>query len=260
MIGGRCLGLLGAKGGGSGGGGSAFNPDNIASLVGWYESGVSTLTDAGGGKCSEISDESTSGIGNLVQTVDADRPLIVSDVQNGRPGLRFDGLGDHLKKASVTGTGIFNANTFHFFIVIKKLSVQFNQNLIVWGSSSTDRIFISPGDGGTIYFDYGSAFAARLSTAIPGSGWNDAWIAWEGYRDGGTMLMNHNGSLLASDTGNTGNLTASNTKDFRLGEHYTGTFDFEGDFGAALLFNEVLAGDDLTNVRTYLSDNWGVTF
>jgi len=117
----------------------------------WYNE-TSSVTDAGGGACSQWNDISGNNY-HATQSTSANRPLIVASGLNGKRIIRFDGTDDDLRATSTGAVGIFQNKTEGFIFGIHKLNppdVALTQRGYFWFSrngSTTSRVAL--GAGGT---------------------------------------------------------------------------------------------------------------
>lgn len=98
---------------GFGAGSSIRPPTDFANLVCWYRADLG-VTDAGGGAVSTWADQSGNGR-DLTEATN--RPTLVADAGNGRPGIQFDGVNDKLATADFA-----ISQPLHVFIVFKQIT------------------------------------------------------------------------------------------------------------------------------------------
>jgi len=234
-------------------GGAAWTPAEVSSLFAWYEGGVSNLTDAGAGKCSAITDEA-GGIGTLTQGTDANRPTIADPLRNGRPGLTGNDAHGLVKSTDMAGA---NTGQIHCFFVGLLDSANSRHTGFRWDLQAADGFNFQDWSD-SFFWDFGGFGAARVTGAIP-DGWDDAWHVWEFIKetDGDRSLLMDTVSVGGEANGS--NDVSLTSKVFGLmAQDAAGTNGMTGEFGALLIFSEVLTGDDLANVRNYLSENWNL--
>lgn len=76
-------------------GAAPWTPANLTAPAKTWYNDSSSVTDVGGGICSEWDDLSSNGW-DAIQPTATYRPLIVASALNGRRGIRFDGVDNHM--------------------------------------------------------------------------------------------------------------------------------------------------------------------
>lgn len=115
----------------------------------WFNE-TSSVTDAGGGACSQW-DNLMGGGRNLTQATGTARPLIVAAAQNGLRAIRFDGTTDYMSLGS--STGLFqNAGAGWVFAVFKRSALDGapTQRALFWNcinSNGNTRLYAGVASG-----------------------------------------------------------------------------------------------------------------
>lgn len=234
---------------GSSGGGSAFSPLNLSSLVEWWDvASLSALAD---------NDPVASWVGMkagiTAVAAGAARPLYDADAGDGNGAcVTPDGTDDELTVNIAADNLTYFPNTS-----LEVWAVCYHPTAIpsgvfvpvigVGGVDSAIGTWLTFSDN-NIYFDTPSTALGRISTAPPG--WRDAWHVVRLAKHGDTRLIEMDGSALFSDT-KSGNLTTGTSTTFAPFTAGTGL-----KLRHLLLFNDAVAGDDLAALKTYLFDGY----
>jgi len=195
---------------------------------------------------------------DVLQAVEANKPLWIESGLNGQPVVRGDGT-DFLSRASVPSSTLFpNAGELSFFLILKQAGGRIDHYTIGWGETWVSQTHILATYSDVIYFDapYGPAGQGRNSVAQP-AGWEDAWHILICYRrTDGTQVIRVDRTKLASDSksGNvpevTGTLAVFNT--FSLDA------PFQGDIADALISSRGFTDGDITNLESYSLTRYGL--
>lgn len=130
-------------------GATLWTPNNLGTVptVWWNDS--SSVTDDGGGLCSQIVDVRTNGFTFTAATTA--RPLIVSSGLNGKRTILHDGTSDTMHLAGTGSADIYrNISAAYVFAVVKKTALDGSPtNRRLWYAatnvSGTSRVLISIG-------------------------------------------------------------------------------------------------------------------
>jgi hypothetical protein len=235
---------------------AAFSPDSIASLLLWWDPSDTATLSLSGSELLTMTDKSGNGY-------DADTPGTTGPDSgtvtiNSLNALEVATAGEYLRATSFP-----LGDTNHIFWVAN-----------VDGVTSTDISMMGFNDGSATNFDW------RLRGGSTTSTWNASYRSLGGNTSGSiaespaanyagtahlwelehnaaadTCTIRVNGSQKAQSAINT--QTGSYSGTFNVFANETGASGATGDLGEVLVFNAVLTGDDLTNVRSYLQDKWG---
>jgi hypothetical protein len=77
-----------------------FTPSSLSGLVAWFRANSLSLSD---GNAVSSWNDSSSGGHNLSQVTPSKRPIFKTNIQNGLPAVRFDGVDDLLKGSLSAG-------------------------------------------------------------------------------------------------------------------------------------------------------------
>lgn len=228
--------------------GPAFSPSDISGLLLWLKAdAIVGLSDG-----DPVSTWEDSGpIGNDFSEALTIRPTYKTNILNGLPAVRFDGVNDRLLKSG--GGSIFGASAhpYSFFAVV-----------ILQGSPSAyDAVFIDGGgsDGlrvcplistkwGT-YTGANQEAGTTLSTSTP---YTLGMVASGG--GGGTFYLNG-----ASDGTWSGNCVGNSAGTDSIGAEYgVAGRECQMDVPEMIVYDSALAGGNLTKVRSYLDNKWGL--
>lgn len=214
-----------------------LNPSSIGNLIFWGEASGSNL--GSNGKVAQLNDLSGHNY-QAVQTDTAKQPLLVPNVLNGKPVLRFDGTDDYL----VTGNFSSSASQPNTVFVVWSVNqpagaaqVVFsgassaNTNGVYWNTSN--RLHITAGTA--VYYSKTAPFGHLISTAVFAPSPNAS------FRENGVSQ-----SLSGSNIG-TGALSM-----LHLGSNYGSAGFLRGDIAEILVFNSTITSQQRNDVEQYL--------
>lgn len=214
-----------------------FSPANIAGLEGWWK--ASDLALADGAAVSSWTDRSGNG-NDLVQVVGAGQPLYKTNVLNGQPVVRFDGIDDNLHAAF---TALAQPNT-----IIGVLKLAATTAKWVWDSfndgSHRNGLEIKAGPVWALY-----AGSAEPSFGVPET--TNAHVIVARY-NGASSFGRVDGAQTALATPGAHTLGG-----FQLGGHTTGANFVAADFAEVLLYNSAPSGAELAAIEAYLKALYG---
>lgn len=227
--------------------GSAFSPTNIAGLSLWFDANRSVFSDNGvtpavnGDPVQQWNDLSASA-NNLTGSLTA-RPTYNTNVQNGLPGITFDGINDTMVTSAMT-----LAQPLSVFAVMNQKTWVSNGGMFDGLSSDTMLLYqnnVTPQL--RIYATQGSL--ANLTTfTINTFGVLDAQ-----YNGVSSFVRLNNGSkVLAGQslTGTPGGLTLGKETGFGFGNVL---------YCEILIYNTALSDTNASQVNSYLGKKWGIT-
>lgn len=236
---------------------AGFDPRSIGNLAFWLDaSDESTITTVSGNVSEWRSKAGTSLVAS--QGAALNRPAYTAAGRNGRNVVTFDGTNDFL----TTSTLSINQP---FTIVWAGNSIGPAPNAspavgpyICDGSTSNTRVAIAWNGSATVA-DNGRPFLFASSVVQPSAGATayNAWSVLSAVFNGGTSRMRANGSQVA-----TGNVGATNITALNLGDRFqnaSGITQFNGPWGAFLVFSAALSDAQCLAVERYLGNLFAVT-
>lgn len=239
---------------------SDFSPANLSGLAVWLNADDSNSVTQSAGVVSSWTDRSPNAL-NMSQATAGSRPTIESNVQNGRPALRFTTTQMLQSTANLTlapdqtwfvsfrplaGTNMIfiehgpNVNTTNgsYFYGSNNALVQISRSV---GGFRT--IFDASGVGATV-FPVGSWYIASVvNSNVTNVQSNDVYWSINGARRNTTIDSN----LL---TGSVANVLYINPTSRVPGSNYTGEI---------IIYNRALTYGEVLLVERYLSYKWGVS-
>jgi hypothetical protein len=223
----------------TGAGGAAFSPTSVTGLAAWFKADAGTSTTTDGVAVSQWNDQS-SGAHNLTQATGANQPLYKAAIQNGLPGVLFDGSNDSLDSA---GVAVSQPNTT--FVAMKAVAVGTNGPNIVNGITTRQVIEV-------IFGTTNFGFYAGTSD-ISGGAADTSAHSFSAVFNGVSSQLWKDGTSIA-----TGNPGANNLSGLRLGSfNNTATGGYNGYLFEVLLYSGALSTTDRQSVEGYLRSRWG---
>jgi hypothetical protein len=220
---------------------TGFNPRQISGILVWMDA-ADTSYNASTGTW-----EDKSGNGrNFTQGTAANRPIVSSVTQNGRPILEFDGSNDRLT-ASGNWLQISNCTLFSAF---RRLAGVFGG--IISSVTDSDR---SP----AILIDSNAgALRGHGNLSRAGASVVDSFCVFSGTVTAGATELFVNGTQRDTDAAsNTLDTSATTT---RIGTYrQTDVLFFNGYIGEIIAYNRVLTVSERKRVEGYLGKKWGIT-
>jgi hypothetical protein len=213
---------------------SLLDPSTIAGLKMWLK--ADAIVGSDGDLLTSWNDSSANNydVGNFGG---ADRPTLKTNIVNGNPVVRFDGVGNFLANAS--SIGVSQPNTV--FIVAKKDAAGTNAR---WSESYPPAP--SPQ---ILYLDTSGYFSLYAGSGIVQDAVNraGAFHVFTGILNGASSHTYVDGTLKASGNpgtngvGNVGMMVDAGTSEFN-----------SGDIAEILIYNSALSNTDRGNVEAYL--------
>lgn len=188
------------------------------------------------------------------------RPVYSSSEMNGRPGVKFDGNNDLLKK-SYLYSELFGTEDLTIFIVQKHDSTDSTTTTFRW-ITGTKLVGLHAPEGSNIHFDYGDYSVDNYRYSPVATNFSDAVKMITLKKDGASADVRVNGSSIGSNISafngaiapsTSGNLYLGNEKD-----DGTSTYNFKGLIGEFVIFNKALTDDEINSVEDYLSQKWAI--
>ena len=229
---------------------SAFDPTTIAGLKLWLKADALALSDG----AAVASWPDSSGNGNdAAQSVAGERPLFKTNIINGKPVLRFDGVDDFLN-ANMLGAVTTTASIF--IVQLKRNIASSAVTLQSWpaGSANVFDLYL-PFSDGNFYFDLGDSTATgRISGAWGGD--LTHFFVWSFVAGGGNMAAYRNGTTVLSSGGHTNSFTPAGLT-FNINGSGPGSSQ-DADIAEILIYNTALSDTDRQNVESFLRTKYGL--
>ena len=144
---------------------AGFSPLGLAGLTLWLKS--DSITGLADGDPVAGWPDASGGGRNLAQATASKRPAFRTNVVDGRPAVRFDGVDDFLATANLAGSSLFGAHQADLFIALRQDGTKGNQVALSWDGTS-NRVTVGVDDGGQIKFDDPNTDATgRVAVAQP---------------------------------------------------------------------------------------------
>ena len=215
----------------------------------WLHADAGISLDANGGVTS-WADQSG---GNMAasQTNSAVRPLLVPNVVNGQPVVRFDGTGRYLNLADNLMAGATAGEVFVVVCAADPLTgttrgFWFNSDTNLYGSGA-----FYPANDGTLYETFGSdARYGPMNSPVPLDQFNLYNVA----AASGAWTARMNGQVLATTQSNN---VAFSAATFLLGISSEGA-PFAGDVAELLVFDHVLSDAERAAVQNYCTAKYAL--
>jgi len=239
------------------GGVAAFSPASIAGLKLWLDASQITGLNDGDAVAtwSDLSGQSNS----LTQGTASQKPTYKTNILNGKPVVRFDGVDDRLASAANFGTNnsLSGNLTTSVFVVYQK-AVSNAGNVLGWGTVATSLGALG------VYDDNSSALWAYAgSNNYPftpfGAG---SFIIREYHKAAGaintTSTSRKNGTLdnTGAASANTPNVSGSNA--LILGRWADYTINLSGDVAEVLIYQGAAASVGADAIRAYLNSKYSI--
>ncbi len=194
---------------------------------------------------------------NVTQTDVSQKPHYITNSTNGLPTLRFDGVNDNLKKATVAGSDFTNGgNQITIFVVQKYYTPAHNSSIFY--SANLLNIHATWSDGDT-YFDFGSFDnpARRISLSpTPATYNNKTNIITAFRRPNNTGAIRINGTQYKYSASLTSVINTSQTSTFYVASN--GIASQNSDINEIIIFRTALKDYEIQEIEQYLSVKWGV--
>lgn len=221
-------------------------PTSLAGLKLWTRADVGVYQDAARATVAASDADPVggwqdfSGAGNhLSQSTSTKRGTLKVNLQNGKPGVRFDGVDDFMDAAAAV---INSGTTFTIFLVHKSTGD------LIWASTTATNNQVRVGQGGVHALSlYDSANNPISLTAAPA---RTVWTMAE-YQNGPRFWVN------GVNRDNGGTLGAMHLNRFFI-EGGGAITPFNGDVGEIVIYNTTLSDGDRVKVEAYLNGRWGL--
>ena len=252
---------------------ASFIPTEISGLKFWVKADSLSLSD--GDPVGTWADQSGNG-NDATQSTAGFKPLYKTNIQHGKPIVRFDGS-DDLMEISDTSIILGGQTGMTVFLVISENTVQINKAMFCKWDYQTQGCFAIQ----TTYVnDFGAGeFMMFVATTLADAGQSrnrsenadlaDATfylleIVYDGSQataiDRVKLYKNSTALTMETSFGTTlPSSLLSCTATLKLG-CFGGTLsrNWDGDMGEILMYNSALSAADRLKVETYLNSRWGL--
>jgi hypothetical protein len=213
-------------------------PQQVSGLAAWFEADAGTSTTTDGAAISQWNDQSGNAH-HAVQASGVSQPLYKTAIQNGLPGILFDGSNDFMDAAGIVAT---QPNTS--FVVVKSLVVTTGHNPID-GVSARQGVSLG-GAGGT---NWGAFAGADVESSTAGDT-NPHVLSCT--FNGASTELRLDGTLLTLS----GSPGTSGLNGLRIGS-FNGTIgNWNGYVFEIVVYSVALSTADRQTVESYLSNKW----
>jgi hypothetical protein len=237
---------------------SSFSPANLSGLAVWLSADDSNSVTQSAGVVSSWTDRSPNAL-NMSQATVGSRPTIESNVQNGRPALRFTTT--QMLQSTANLTLAPDQTWFLSFRPLATGNIFFieqgpntnstaggfhyggNFDLFGLNRNATTR-FVFDGTRGSTLFSVGTWYVTSFVNSNRSTASTD--VLWS--INGTARTTGYNGNTLM--TGNATNLLYINPTSRVPGSNY---------MGEIIIYNRALTRGEVLLVERYLSYKWGVT-
>jgi len=220
---------------------NTFSPTNLSGLRLWLDAGTAVPTN---GSVSLWLDKSGK-TNNAVQATTAAQPLLITNLLNALPVVRFDSTNDYFSFQNNPFSGVTQAEAF---VVIKALADSPGVTRVLWNFGAGPTYY-SYSDN-TIMDAFGStSFQVVGDPAQP----LDQFHIYDSTASAGAWAARLNGILLYSGTNNTVSFGSNPT----LGTYFGGNY-FGGDIAEILIYQRTLSASERDLVGSYLSGKYAL--
>lgn len=187
------------------------------------------------------------------------RPLYDEDAINKLPGVKFDGVNDHMQIAS------FSANAYMTLFAVGKFSTTNQKTLWIEHSASANA------NSGFYMYGYGtSAIHLRRLGSGTNFRYNLATTGWFGSEtaigvvryDGTNLAYKKNDNAFINDVFQAGEATTipneTVTSTFNIGSRNGTDYFTDGSFGEIIMYNRALSDTEVDDVLEYLNSKWEI--
>lgn len=218
-----------------------FNPARVPGCVLWLDAwGFGNLND--GDAISTWTDR--SGRGNNATSTSTQRPTFKTNIVNGKPIARFDGVDDRFVLPSFA-----SLTAGEIFLVIKcRLDPNVDGKTGIWSMNANSGVSLShfPFTDGNIYESWGSTVRKTVGNPTPSLA---SWRVYNVFSASNDYGVNLDNSSLFTTATNTVGFSA--TEYIGVSTGVPGTQWLDGDVAAVAMYDNKLASDDRTLVYNY---------
>lgn len=240
--------------------GAQFIPTDISSLSLWLDASDTSTIIHTSNKVSQWNDKSSTGL-NVVQSIDANRPLTNTVTLNGKNVLSFDGVNDILLN---TSNNLFaSINGFGLYAVVRNTATTLARTVhkSIPGTPSNRAGFamarLSPPTFEAL-FRRVDTDAASLATSTTGinSNWNmtgqivDSSI--------GVNAIRLNGVQEGTAATTIGTITSASTGDFAVGGNTNFAQYMAGQVAEVIAYSKILTANEIFLIESYLKEKWAI--
>lgn len=249
---------------------SGFSPRTLSGLQIWLDaSDLSTVFQSEGGSYASADGDpvgywmdKSGNAWHASQASGTNKAAFRTNVQNGRPIIRFDGVNDYLDTAGPETT---TAN-LHAFVIVKSLANAAYAKVFRWAGTLSNN-----GGYSAVFYDGGVNFDVRASNGQELSGGvfratTDITTAFNGYEftfdsTPKTGEIFKSGVSLGTSTNASINTLLATSRFMRIGQggllaSPAGTY-WGGDLAELVVYDSIKTGDELTAIRNYFTTKWG---
>lgn len=197
---------------------------------------------------------------NLAQSVGASKPKYYTDVLNGLPGVRFDGLASFM-----TFDGMALAGTNYTIFIVEQRRAGATSSVpraLITGSNETDgnSLVLSYSDSTKLVFGhYGSANNMEITTAIYASPRPTIHTFRFSSNEGKQYWSNGGSAPDASISSTTQNTALASFAGAQVGRSFSSSSYYSGDIFEIIIFANALNKEDRQSIEEYLAKKYNLT-
>lgn len=225
-------------------------PNDLSGLKLWFR--ANTIVGLGDGEAVQTwRDESGQG-NDITQGTGAARPIYKTDILNGRPVVRFDGVDDYLEATSLGDMG----SSVTIFVVVKLSSAgDTSQGLIEITNGSVNTGYSMPVLGSGLLIFRARDSADRDTAGGPAR--DDVFRIFTGIAVENDKVYHivNNGPLVSGDNYTTNPNTLTTVG---IGRLNVGGLWLNGDLGEIIVYDANKTVTERRSVIRYLSDEWSM--
>ncbi len=247
---------------------SGFSPGQIDNNTLWLDAGRGVFNNAGTALATNTQSvqqwndvsvtNGTSNAKNVSQATSGQRPSWQSNVINGQPVLRLDGVDDQLELASLLGSDMFAADEANFFVVQRQSATKDLNATFYWSASASNRVVLHLSQSDSLVFDFPSTGGTgRLTVAQP-TGWDDAFHITEAFRATTQAVELKVDSTLVGSGTRSGTLGTGSTTTLYIGASSGGSYNFQGDIAEIMVYKRGLTSSEREKITCYLSKKYAI--
>jgi len=211
-----------------------------------FTTGASVYALADGDVVGWATQYGTVAISGVSNPTTANKPILRTNVKNGKPVWRFNSTANILQSGVIATL----AQPFTVFAVAAEDATQIADGayrLILSSFLGTNDMEVGKSNGNNFYM-YGG-------TALSDGAMNANWTIWTTVFNGLSSGMYLSGVLAIS-----GQAGAANIQCITIGGYKTGSFLFKGDIAEILIYPGALSTADKNQVGQYLSKKYAITY
>lgn len=226
----------------TGGTSGTFDPTQVAGLTAWFKADAGTSTTTDGAAISQWNDQS-AGAHNAVQATGANQPLYKAAIQNGLPGVLFDGSNDFMDAA---GINVSQPDTI--IVAVRSLITTSGHNVFDGITQPSGRQSIECGANATTNWGMFASADAASTTATNTS----AHVLAAIFNAASSQLFLDGAALTLGGSPGPNPLTG-----LRIGTFVSGAGQWNGYIFEILVYSGALSATDRQSVESYLKAKWG---